>query len=289
MSSPYVLSFEQDIDTLQLRKFILARKRFNEYLMINNIYVLNIFIFITFTGYTCSCAYIEMTFDGICSYTIPVIVGGITIVGIWIWNRSKQVNGLPPGPFVWPFFGHLPQVMLYGKRPMFQVAMEWRKKYGDVFLMTLGAVRLVWVSGIEKGREVLIERKEDFDYRPSWLTLTRETKRTEGKINEKTCFLQMQKNDADQDYRAADLCICFRHIDTNPLRFKPETISCGSTAGVVSDLVGNHEGRFFFMTLFICETMISKDADQIVRQWKLTVPMLFAFVYNKSSYEKTHI
>ena len=134
-----------------------------------------------------------MTFDGSCSYTIPVLVGGITIVGIWIWNRSKQFRGLPPGPFVWPFLGHLPQVMLYGKRPMFQVAMEWRKKYGDVFLMTLGAVRLVWVSGIEKGREVLIHRKEDFDYRPSWLTLTRETKRTEGKMNEQTCFLQMQK------------------------------------------------------------------------------------------------
>ena len=119
-----------------------------------------------------------------CLYISTVFLGGITLLGIWIWNRRQQSKGLPPGPFHWPFLGHLPQVMLCGKRPMFQVAMEWRKKYGDVFLMKLGAVRLVWVSGLEKGREVLVHRKEDFDYRPSWLTLTRETNRTEGKIKQ---------------------------------------------------------------------------------------------------------
>ena len=70
--------------------------------------------------------------------------------------------------------------MLHGRKPLFQIGLDWRKEYGDVFLMNMGAVRIVWVCGLELGREVLLQRGEEFDYRANWMTMARETQRNHG-------------------------------------------------------------------------------------------------------------
>lgn len=112
----------------------------------------------------------------------PLLVGGVTLFGLWLWYRNQKSKGLPPGPFSWPILGNIPQLALEGKKPVFQIALAWREKYGDVFLMRMGATRIVWVCGLKLGREVLIDRGEDFGYRPKWMTMARETQRGQGKV-----------------------------------------------------------------------------------------------------------
>ena len=68
----------------------------------------------------------------------------------------------------------------------------------------------------------------------------------------KPAFCICENKDADQllSNCAADLRLCFRHMDsTIPLlsklqNFKPLAIFCGCAARFVSDLVGNSEDRF---------------------------------------------
>lgn len=110
----------------------------------------------------------------------PLLVGGVTLFGLWLWYRNQKSKGLPPGPFSWPLLGNIPQLALQGKKPVFQIALAWREKYGDVFQMRMGAVRIVWVCGLELGREVLIDRGEDFSYRAKWMTMARESQRGQG-------------------------------------------------------------------------------------------------------------
>lgn len=112
----------------------------------------------------------------------PLLVGGVTLFGLWLWYRNQKSKGLPPGPFSWPILGNIPQLALEGKKPVFQIALAWREKYGDVFLMRMGATRIVWLCGLKLGREVLIDRGEDFGYRPKWMTMARETQRGQGLV-----------------------------------------------------------------------------------------------------------
>ena len=44
----------------------------------------------------------------------------------------------------------------------------------------LGAVRIVWVSGLELTREVLQQRGSKFDCRPNWMSIVKETRQNEG-------------------------------------------------------------------------------------------------------------
>lgn len=99
---------------------------------------------------------------------------------VLLWCRRRTDKRLPPGPISWSAFGHILQSILQGNRPLFEISLEWREKYGNLFLMKLGDVRVVWVCGLELAREVLIRRGPKFDSRPNWMPLVKETRQNEG-------------------------------------------------------------------------------------------------------------
>ena len=104
----------------------------------------------------------------------------VTFLMVFLRHRKHKKKRLPPGPFCWPFLGNFPQVFLKRNKPLFQVALDWRGRYGDIFQMKLGAVRVIWICGLDMAHEVLVTRGIKFDSRPNWMTVIRETKQNEG-------------------------------------------------------------------------------------------------------------
>ena len=109
-----------------------------------------------------------------------LFITALFFVIVLLWCRRRTDKRLPPGPISWSAFGHIPQIILQGNRPLFEISLEWREKYGNLFLMKLGDARVVWVCGLELAREVLLRRGPKFDSRPNWMPLIKETRQNEG-------------------------------------------------------------------------------------------------------------
>ncbi|XP_055336679.1 cytochrome P450 2B4-like [Paramacrobiotus metropolitanus] len=69
---------------------------------------------------------------------IEFVIGGIVLLLGLIFFRSERraVDNLPPGPPGLPVVGNLLQL---GRTPPFKRFMEWRKTYGDTFLIHMGS------------------------------------------------------------------------------------------------------------------------------------------------------
>ncbi|KAM4049666.1 cytochrome P450 1A3-like isoform 2-T2 [Anomaloglossus baeobatrachus] len=81
-----------------------------------------------------------------------------------VWRKRR----LPPGPWGIPILGNILQVeelphISFGKM---------KEKYGDVFLLKLGMVPVVVVSGLETIKRVLLKQGEQFADRPKLYTFS---------------------------------------------------------------------------------------------------------------------
>lgn len=73
----------------------------------------------------------------------------------------------PPGPRRFPVVGNLLQCTGHD---MFYVKLnEFRKEYGDVLYLELGAVKMLVVFGHEQVKRVLEDEQDRFKYRPAYL------------------------------------------------------------------------------------------------------------------------
>ncbi|XP_068940701.1 cytochrome P450 1A1-like [Petaurus breviceps papuanus] len=112
-----------------------------------------------------------MLFDiEITSKEVTISLLALLIVFVFIkalGNRNKKQMS-PPGPWSFPIIGNLLQL---GDHP-YLTFMEMRKKYGDVFLIKLGMVPVVVVSGEEMVKKGLLKEGENFAGRPHMHTFS---------------------------------------------------------------------------------------------------------------------
>ena len=113
-------------------------------------------------------------------FCIAILPMAVLLV-LYIQRRRPPTNRRhPPTPLRLPIVGNIPQFLLFRTQPLYKTILRWRKIYGDVFMTELGAVRIVWVSGLELTREVLQQRGSKFDCRPNWMSIVKETRQNEG-------------------------------------------------------------------------------------------------------------
>ena len=84
-------------------------------------------------------------------------------------------KGMPPGPLSLPIVGNLITLILSGNDALKRthvILSNLAKKYGDVFMLELpGLQRVVVVSSIERAREALLTKRDDFAGRPKTFIL----------------------------------------------------------------------------------------------------------------------
>ncbi|XP_076452173.1 cytochrome P450 1A1-like [Babylonia areolata] len=83
-----------------------------------------------------------------------------------ITTMKKKRYNLPPGPWGLPLVGYLP---FFGPLPHFTFT-EMRKKYGDVFSVSMGSWPTVVVCGSDAIKEALVTKRDDFAGRPPFIT-----------------------------------------------------------------------------------------------------------------------
>ncbi|XP_069619482.1 cytochrome P450 1A1-like [Ranitomeya imitator] len=81
-----------------------------------------------------------------------------------IWRKRK----LPPGPWGIPILGNMLQI----EELPHLTFIKMKEKYGDVFLLKLGSVPVVVVSGLETVKKVLLKQGEQFAGRPNLYTFS---------------------------------------------------------------------------------------------------------------------
>ncbi|XP_067652456.1 cytochrome P450 1A1-like [Haliotis asinina] len=90
----------------------------------------------------------------------------IILLACFILSRSPAGKGdnAPPGPWGWPVIGNLPQL---GKKPHVTLT-QLRKKYGDVYKITLGSRQTVVLNGLYTIKQALVKQAEEFAGRPDF-------------------------------------------------------------------------------------------------------------------------
>lgn len=81
-------------------------------------------------------------------------------------NHLRRKNGeenadnepLPPGPYRWPVLGNLLQL---GRTPHTALT-EWRKTYGDVYMIQMGSRPAVILNGLEVVRQAMVKQAKEF-------------------------------------------------------------------------------------------------------------------------------
>ncbi|KAF7235622.1 Cytochrome P450 2J2 [Varanus komodoensis] len=112
--------------------------------------------------------------------SLPVVLVFLaTFLLLADYLKGRRPRGFPPGPRPLPFLGNLLQ--LIGERPHC-VAEKLREKYGNVFSLQLGSMKIVVVSGLPLVKEVLVHQGENFVDRPE-VPLSRELTGSFGLIN----------------------------------------------------------------------------------------------------------
>ncbi|NXO25127.1 CP2J2 protein, partial [Cisticola juncidis] len=79
------------------------------------------------------------------------------------YMKNRNPKNFPPSPFRLPFLGHL--YLMDFKDPVVTVD-KLSKRYGDIFGLHMGSMRVVMVNGIRLGKEVLVNQGDKFLDRP---------------------------------------------------------------------------------------------------------------------------
>ncbi|KAM5152288.1 cytochrome P450 2K1-like [Mantella aurantiaca] len=81
----------------------------------------------------------------------------------WINGSKKSKGKMPPGPKPLPIIGNLNLVDL--KKP-YESLMELSEKYGEIFTIHFGPMKMVVITGYSAVKEALVNQADDFGERP---------------------------------------------------------------------------------------------------------------------------
>ncbi|XP_075717011.1 cytochrome P450 2K4-like [Rhinoderma darwinii] len=104
-----------------------------------------------------------------CSYSTWILYGLALLIVLYIlkslnfWTSDSSVGNFPPGPRTLPVIGNLHMINL--KRPNITL-MKLAKKYGPVYSLQMGNVKMVVLSGYETVKSALVDYADDFSERP---------------------------------------------------------------------------------------------------------------------------
>ena len=85
------------------------------------------------------------------------------LIYICFWKLSIPQK-LPPGPCILPFIGNV--YPLLGTKDVLKSFRALRRKYGDLFTLTIGGKYFVVVNGYDTFREIFIDKGDFVSIRP---------------------------------------------------------------------------------------------------------------------------
>ncbi|NWR40743.1 CP2J2 protein, partial [Tachuris rubrigastra] len=104
---------------------------------------------------------LHFVWDSISFPTLLIFLIVFLFVADYMKNRNPK--NFPPTPIRLPFVGHL--YLMDFKDPISSVK-KLTKKYGDIFGMSMGSMKVVIVNGMRLVKEVLVNQGENFLERP---------------------------------------------------------------------------------------------------------------------------
>uniref|UniRef100_A0A8D2LFE1 CP2J2 protein n=1 Tax=Varanus komodoensis TaxID=61221 RepID=A0A8D2LFE1_VARKO len=103
----------------------------------------------------------------ICGLSLPVVLVFLaTFLLLADYLKGRHPRGFPPGPMRLPFLGNLLHVNAKNPFSDIEKVRIGAKKYGNIFRLQAGSMRIVVVSGLPLVKEVLVHQGENFVDRP---------------------------------------------------------------------------------------------------------------------------
>lgn len=108
---------------------------------------------------------ISAAIDFVCGYlsVTNVLASVMCLLTYALYNNASRPAGFPPGPRAWPLIGN---IMLFSKDPIYEVARDLTKTYGDIFSIKIGNNWCVMLNNIDLARECFIKKGVAFAGRP---------------------------------------------------------------------------------------------------------------------------
>ena len=98
-----------------------------------------------------------------------LITAAILLVTYCIWDYFSQPKNLPLGPWQYPIYGYL--LTINWKNGWYKDLTQYRKQYGDVIRLKFGPHHGVVIHGMDRIREVFVEKADYFSERPDYTVL----------------------------------------------------------------------------------------------------------------------
>ncbi|XP_072000286.1 cytochrome P450 2C19-like [Engystomops pustulosus] len=98
-----------------------------------------------------------------CCITILALVIICILKRYNVWTSQAPLRNFPPGPRTLPVIGNLHIVNL---KRFSKTLLELSQKYGPVFSIQMGSVRMVVLSGYETVRSALVDYADEFSESP---------------------------------------------------------------------------------------------------------------------------
>lgn len=106
------------------------------------------------------------------------ILGSFVCISIYLWTKYTS-NNHPPGPRRLPIIGNLLDI---DTKNIPKSLGKCRQKYGDIYMIQLGTLPMVVISGFKNIRELFLSRGDEFSSRPDNL-LTVDIYQRSGQVN----------------------------------------------------------------------------------------------------------
>ncbi|KAM4043265.1 cytochrome P450 2K4-like isoform 1-T1 [Anomaloglossus baeobatrachus] len=100
------------------------------------------------------CSYCTLTLYALCMLLVVHILKSLKL-----WTSNASSGNFPPGPWTLPVIGNLHMINI--KRPN-ETFMKLAKKYGPVYSLQMGNVKIVVLSGYETVKSALVDYADEF-------------------------------------------------------------------------------------------------------------------------------
>ncbi|XP_073530127.1 cytochrome P450 2K1-like [Phyllobates terribilis] len=100
------------------------------------------------------CSYCTLTL-----YALSLLLVVLILKSLMLWISEAPSGNFPPGPWALPVIGNLHMINI--KRPN-ETYMKLAKKYGPVYSIQMGTVKMVVLSGYETVKSALVDYADEF-------------------------------------------------------------------------------------------------------------------------------
>ncbi|XP_040283160.1 cytochrome P450 2K4-like [Bufo bufo] len=105
----------------------------------------------------------DWSWSALMLYLLPLLLVVYILKSVKLWTSDTPVGTFPPGPWPLPVIGNLHMINL--KRPT-ETLMKLSKKYGPIYSIQMGSVKMVVLSGYETVKSALVDYADEFSERP---------------------------------------------------------------------------------------------------------------------------